>query len=97
MMEIGVASPSAHGHAMMSTATALTSAYANLGSGPISHQAIKVMTEIAITEGTNQADTRSARRCSGARERCASATSATICDNMLSAPTRSAAITSVPV
>ncbi len=28
MMDIGVARPSAHGHAMMSTATALTSAWA---------------------------------------------------------------------
>ena len=34
MIDIGVASPSAHGQAMMSTATALTSAWASRGSGP---------------------------------------------------------------
>jgi pimeloyl-ACP methyl ester carboxylesterase len=34
MIDIGVASPRAHGQAMMSTATALTSAYAIRGSGP---------------------------------------------------------------
>ena len=34
MIDIGVASPSAHGHAMMRTAIALTSAYASRGSGP---------------------------------------------------------------
>ena len=34
MIDIGVARPSAHGHAMMSTATALTSACASRGSGP---------------------------------------------------------------
>ena len=34
MIAIGVASPSAHGHAMMSTATAFTSACASRGSGP---------------------------------------------------------------
>src|SRR5581483_1459527 len=34
IMLIGVARPSAHGHAMISTATALTSACASRGSGP---------------------------------------------------------------
>ena len=34
MIDIGVASPSAHGQAMISTATALTSACASRGSGP---------------------------------------------------------------
>ena len=34
MIAIGVARPSAHGHAMISTATALTSANASRGGGP---------------------------------------------------------------
>ena len=50
-----------------------------------------------MTAGTNQPDTLSARRWIGARQRCASATSWTICDSMVSAPTRSASITSAPV
>ena len=43
MMEMGVASPSAHGQAMMSTATALTIAYARRGSGPTNHQVANVI------------------------------------------------------
>ena len=35
MIDIGVANPNAHGHAMISTATAFTSAYASRGCGPI--------------------------------------------------------------
>ena len=42
MIDIGVASPSAHGHAMISTATALTSAYASRGSGPTIAQTTNV-------------------------------------------------------
>ena len=38
MIDIGVASPSAHGHAMISTATALTRAWARRGSGPTNSQ-----------------------------------------------------------
>jgi hypothetical protein len=34
MMDMGVARPSAHGHAMISTETALSSPYTQLGSGP---------------------------------------------------------------
>ena len=42
MIDIGVASPSAHGQAMISTATALTSACASRGSGPTSAQTTNV-------------------------------------------------------
>src|SRR5579875_1948224 len=42
MMDIGVASPSAHGQAMMRTATALTSACAIRGFGPHTAHAMKV-------------------------------------------------------
>ena len=60
MMDIGVASPSAHGQAMISTATALTIAWAKRGSGPTDTHATKVRSAIAITAGTNQPATLSA-------------------------------------
>ena len=62
MIDIGVARPSAHGQAMISTATALTSACASRGSGPMDAQIAKVTTATAITAGTNQPATVSARR-----------------------------------
>ena len=60
MIDIGVASPSAHGHAMMRTATAFTSAFTNRGSGPTVAQTANVMMATAMTAGTNHAETRSA-------------------------------------
>jgi hypothetical protein len=62
MIDIGVASPSAQGQAMMRTATAATSAYESAGSGPHVNQAMKDRTAIAITIGTNHPATRSAIR-----------------------------------
>ena len=56
-----------------------------------------VITATRTTAGTNQDDTRSARRWIGARLRCASATMRTICASSVSAPTRSARITKPPV
>ena len=55
MIDIGVASPSAHGHAMISTATALTSACARRGSGPTTAQTANASSATAITAGTNHA------------------------------------------
>jgi hypothetical protein len=52
MIDMGVARPRAHGHAIMSTATALTSPWAMRGSGPQTPQTMNVITEIAITAGT---------------------------------------------
>ena len=52
---------------------------------------------MTTTAGTNQDATRSASRWIGARVRCASPTMRTICASSVSAPTRSARITSVPV
>ena len=75
MIDIGVASPSAHGHAMMSTATTFTRACARRGSGPTIAQAANVTTATATTAaGTKYPDTTSASRWMGARLRCASAT-----------------------
>ncbi len=82
---------------MISTATALTRAWASRGSGPKSAQARKVRTEAATTTGTNTAATRSATRWIGARERWACETSATMWASSVSAPTRSARITKLPV
>ena len=84
MIAIGVARPSAHGHAMMSTATALTSACASRGSGPHSAHAANAATATATTAGTNHAAMRSASRWIGARVRCASATICTICASSVS-------------
>ncbi len=75
MIDIGVASPRAQGQAMISTATALTSANANRGSaGENNAQATNVSTAITTTAGTNQPATVSATRWIGARLRWALAT-----------------------
>ena len=64
MIAVGVASPSAHGQAMISTATAAVKA--NAGDSPVPSQKPRVAAAKAITVGTNTAATRSARRCTGA-------------------------------
>ena len=56
MMEIGVASPSAHGQAMMSTDTATTNPWAKVGGGPNTAHTLKATTAIAITVGTTGRD-----------------------------------------
>ena len=96
MMDMGVARPSAHGQAMMRTATALTRACASRGSGPIAAQIAKVAAATAMTAGTKTPAATSARRWMGARLRCASPTSATMRASTVSAPTRSARMTNAP-
>ena len=105
MMDIGVAKPSAQGQAMMRTATAPASARAaacsgaaaRQGSVPSHNQSARVKTAAPITAGTNQPDTASASRCTGARLRWAAATISMICASNVSLPTRSARIRNVPV
>ncbi len=97
MIVIGVARPSAHGQAMISTATALSTACVHEGAGPNRPQPKNVSTATDNTASTNQYATVSAMRCIGARERCACATSCTICASMLSSPSRSARTTRLPV
>ena len=97
MMDIGVASPSAHGQAMISTATALTMACARRGSGPHTAQMTNVSAAMPTTMGTKYPATTSASFWIGARLRCASLTIRTICANRVSDPTRSARIISEPV
>ena len=97
MIDIGVASPSAQGQAMISTETAAIMAKANRGSGPNVAQAAKARTATAITSGTNQPATWSASRWIGARLRCASATICTIRARTVSRPTLSARMTKAPL
>ena len=52
MIDIGVANPSAQGHAMISTATAFTKPCAMRGSGPQILQTTKVITAMITTAGT---------------------------------------------
>ena len=86
MIDIGVASPSAQGQAMIKTVTAATRPKVKRGSGPNVIQAANASNAAAITAGTNQPATRSARRWIGARERCARATMSTIRASMVSRP-----------
>ena len=74
MMDIGVASPKAQGHAMIRTATAAINAYEKAGLGPQMNHAPKVSRATAITTGTNHPATWSAMRWIGARLRWAAAT-----------------------
>src|SRR5438876_9699710 len=62
MMDIGVAKPRAHGHAMIRTETALTRACARRGCGPNTAQPANARIAAATTAGTKYADTRSAIR-----------------------------------
>ena len=82
---VGVASPRAHGQAMISTATAAVKA--NVRSSPTPIQKPSVATERAITIGTKTPEMRSARRCTGALPDCASVTSRPIWASAVSAPT----------
>jgi hypothetical protein len=52
VIERGVARPSAHGHAMITTATALTRAWARRGCGPTIAHAANVSAATAMTIGT---------------------------------------------
>ena len=79
---------------MINTATAEVKA--NETPEPWPSQKPSVATAIAITIGTNTAETRSASRCTAALPLCAASTIRTICANCVSAPTRVASTTSRP-
>ena len=91
---VGVARPSAHGHAMISTATAAVNA-ADTGKPAPSHPP-RVATAMAMTMGTNTPEIRSARRWTSALPDCASSTIFAICASCVSEPTRVASMTSRP-
>ena len=96
MIEIGVASPSAQGQAMISTVKVVTSTKPARGSGPKLNQARAVSTATISTDGTNTAATRSANRPSGGLLFCACRTLAMIWASTVSSPTRVAWNTKVP-
>ena len=84
MIAAGVASPSAHGHAITSTATAFSTAVSTLA--PWTNQPASVTSAIARIAGTNTADTRSTSRWIGAFSACADSTSRMIRASVVSAP-----------
>ena len=97
MIAVGVASPIAHGHAMMRTATSLRSAPVNTGAGPSSSHMANVMTASPMTTGTNTLATLSARRWIGAFEPCASSTILIMLARTVSRPVRVARNSKLPV
>ena len=92
---VGVARPSAHGHATTRTATAALQADA--AGSPAPSQKPSVATATAITHGTNTAAIRSASRCALALVACAWLTRRVICASRVSAPTWVARTTSRPL
>ena len=89
-----MASPSAQGQAITSTATAAVKAAAT--GNPAPSHAPSTATAIPITMGTKTPEMRSARRCTSAFPDCASSTSCAICASCVSEPTREARTTSRP-
>ena len=91
---VGVASPSAQGHAMMSTVSA---ACRPIAQSPLMRpHARNVSTLMTKTIGTNTAEMRSARRCTAGLPSCARLTRSAIAASVVSAPTRSARTSSTP-
>ncbi len=91
---VGVASPRAHGQAMISTATAAEKA---ASTSPLStSQPTSVSSASTSTTGTKTAEIRSASRSTGALVRWASSTSRVIWASWVSAPTRVARTTRRP-
>jgi len=91
---VGVASPSAQGHAMISVVTAAVNATS--GEAPPSSHTVNATMARAMTMGTKIAETRSARRCTCAFPVCASSTSLAIRASSVSAPTRVSSTSSRP-
>ena len=91
---VGVARPSAHGHATTRTATALVRA--TWRAAPDASHPMAVSRETAMTTGTKTPEIRSARRWTAALPACASATMRPICDRAVSAPTRVARTVRAP-
>ena len=94
MIAVGVASPSASGQVITTTVIANSSAVCT--PAPAASQTAKVRVPPISATSTNQNAARSASRCPGALEFCASCTRATICARAVSAPTLVARTRSVP-
>ena len=89
-----MASPSAHGQAMMSTATAAVND--GCTPEPMSRCTANVPSDSRMTIGTKTAEMRSASRCTGALPDWASRTSRAMCASWVFAPTRVARTVSSP-
>ena len=85
MIAVGVASPSAQGQAMTSTATAGINA--SVHAPECHHQPANVSNASAMTTGTNTPEMVSASRWIGALEPCASSTRRMMPASAVSAPT----------
>jgi hypothetical protein len=96
MIAVGVARPSASGQAMMTTVIARVMAKIRLAPAT-QYQPTKVTRPKRTAAATSHCEARSARRCAGALEFCASCTSLTICASAVSAPTLVARKRKVPV
>ena len=92
---VGVARPSAHGQAMISTATRGGEGRGDTRAGAEPERE-SARSANAITIGTNTPEIRSASRCTGALPLCASSTSFAIWASWVSAPTRVARTISRP-
>ena len=66
MSPVGVARPSAHGHATDSTSQQVSSARSRLRGATRQYQTRNVSAAAPMTPGTNQRATLSAKRCTGA-------------------------------
>ncbi len=95
MIAVGVANPNASGQVITTTVIAKSTASLAGRSLKTSHETSVSAPPIRATN-TNQNAARSARRCPGALEFCASWTSRTICARAVSAPTFVADTRSVP-
>ena len=95
MIAVGVARPSASGQ--VTTTTVIANSSASLTERPASSHTPKVPAPPIRATRTSQNAARSASRCPGALEFCASCTSLTICARAVSAPTLVARTRSVPV
>ena len=93
---VGVARPSAHGHAMIRTDASATVASSARGSGPTTYHATQVTTPIDSTTGTKTPEIRSASFWIGGLDACASATSRAMCASAVSFPTAVASISRTP-
>jgi hypothetical protein len=94
---VGVARPSAQGHAMISTVTNATEANSSAGWGPKSNHSTNAAMATTSTTGTNTPATVSASRWTGALAVWASSTIRMICPSAVSLPTRVARNTTLPV
>ncbi len=97
MTDIGVASPSAQGQAIISTVVAEIIAKAMVGSGPKLAQISALTMAMIIIAGTKYSLILSARRPIGGLEFCAFLTEAIICDSAVFLPTRVASKSSEPL